>query len=1162
MIIKRFHLEAFGPFTDASLEFDSAGPGLHIVFGPNESGKSSTLRALKAWLFGFPERTADNFLHANDRLCVSGTLSDGQGGELVFSRRKKRKGSVLDPGGNVLDQGLIRAWLQGLDREGFETLFGLDHSGLVKGGASILQEKGSAGTTLFSAGTGIASVERILSDLQEERREIFKPQGSKPRLNAALKRFRELKREINQAALSSHAWKEQERALRRAEWELARTRDRKKKVQEKEQRLQRLQQALQPLARLREARAGLERLGSLPSLPDDFAGRRQENQELLRQSERTLSAAGKRLAEYKAKIESIEPNTELLDQAETIHDLHQRLGAYRKGVADRRGLENSRLQEEAAAAAILRRVRPDLDTDRVEDLGTLLRQRREISAHGNKLGLLQKESLDSARALESSQEELADKKAELKKLPPDRDLSALDQALDQAAGLGDIDAALEQQAARAAREKEDFSAGLKRLGFWRGSPEELLRLPMPLETAVRQFKQAWADLEQEGRELDKTREELSARIAELKKDIHSQELVGEVPSEEELKEKRAWREKGWSILRRKWFEAEDVEAEAKAYASEETLSQVYERAVQAADHTADRLRWESSRVHENARLHSELEQARRQWAELERAGADLSGKWRELQAGWSRAWQACGLEPDTPEVMSDWQGEIRQWRVTARQILQNEAAVAELGQKRREARGLLEKALRETGLPIPGGEALSPVLGLAKKKRQEIEQIAHDRRAVLVSISRLEKESVRAGERARQADEALESWQRQWAAYLSRLGLPGTETPDGVSDFFEDLEVCLKHVNNAAGYSKRIQGIDQDSRELGRDLNILLQRAAPELAGLPLDQAVESLNGLLDRAQADATSLQNYRDSIARTEKEIQEAAIDREQAVSELAELCALAGCEDQAELEAVEQRWRKGQELEKIIRTEEAGLREIAGSCSLDELAAEVQALDPDSLPVSLKETAEELERLEEAFGEQSAMVGEMRKSFQDMDGSDYAARKAEEAEEVLAVIRRQAEHFTRLRLAGLVLEEAVERYRAENQDPVLALAGEYFTELTLGSFQGLRTDVDDKGEQIIVGLREAGQRIPVEGMSDGSRDQLFLALRLASLEYRLQKSEPVPFIVDDILINFDEDRTRAALKALARLGEKNQVLLFSHHRQVAEAGRELNLGRVHLL
>ncbi|MHB1185456.1 MAG: AAA family ATPase, partial [Desulfobulbia bacterium] len=71
MRIARLELKAFGPFTDRTLEL---GPGLHIVYGPNEAGKSSTLRALKAWLFGFDHQTPDNFLHANDQLLVGGCL--------------------------------------------------------------------------------------------------------------------------------------------------------------------------------------------------------------------------------------------------------------------------------------------------------------------------------------------------------------------------------------------------------------------------------------------------------------------------------------------------------------------------------------------------------------------------------------------------------------------------------------------------------------------------------------------------------------------------------------------------------------------------------------------------------------------------------------------------------------------------------------------------------------------------------------------------------------------------------------------------------------------------------------------------------------------------------------------------------------------------------
>lgn len=71
----------------------------------------------------------------------------------------------------------------------------------------------------------------------------------------------------------------------------------------------------------------------------------------------------------------------------------------------------------------------------------------------------------------------------------------------------------------------------------------------------------------------------------------------------------------------------------------------------------------------------------------------------------------------------------------------------------------------------------------------------------------------------------------------------------------------------------------------------------------------------------------------------------------------------------------------------------------------------------------------------------------------------------------------------------------------------------------------------------------------MSDGTRDQLFLALRRASLERFLDASEPLPFIVDDILFQFDDHRAEATLRVLAQLSAKTQVIFFTHHRRLVE-------------
>ena len=168
--------------------------------------------------------------------------------------------------------------------------------------------------------------------------------------------------------------------------------------------------------------------------------------------------------------------------------------------------------------------------------------------------------------------------------------------------------------------------------------------------------------------------------------------------------------------------------------------------------------------------------------------------------------------------------------------------------------------------------------------------------------------------------------------------------------------------------------------------------------------------------------------------------------------------------------------------------------------------------------------------------------------------AAEAAESAEEILARLRGTVERYARTRVATTLLEGEIERYREANQDPLLRRAGRCFADLTLGSFSGLGIDFDVKDRPVIIGLRPTDERVPLAGLSDGSEDQLYFALRLAAIERYAETSEPVPFIVDDVLIGFDDRRTKAALQVLADLSAHTQVILFTHHRTVADLAEEL--------
>ena len=231
------------------------------------------------------------------------------------------------------------------------------------------------------------------------------------------------------------------------------------------------------------------------------------------------------------------------------------------------------------------------------------------------------------------------------------------------------------------------------------------------------------------------------------------------------------------------------------------------------------------------------------------------------------------------------------------------------------------------------------------------------------------------------------------------------------------------------------------------------------------------------------------------------------------------------------------------------------VAGPIPPARLLEEARGVDPEAIEPRIIALADALGPLEAERDALNRAIGECRERLSKMDGGPGAADANQAIAERLARLSADVEHYTRLKLASAVLARAIERHREKNQGSVLGRAGDLFAALTVGSFAGLRADVDDKGQPILRGLRGDGVTpLGVESMSEGTADQLYLALRLASLEVHLAdpRNEPMPLVVDDILVNFDDARGLAALRALAELSKRTQVLFFTHHDHLIELAR----------
>jgi uncharacterized protein YhaN len=1157
MRIKRLELKAFGPFADRLLDFSSELPGLHVVYGPNEAGKSSSLRALQALFFGFPARTGDNFLHPYDQLLVGGCLQGSDGRELIFSRRKKTKNSLFDQHDQPLDPGALTPFLHGLEQELFTTLYGITHETLIRGGQGILDQQGEVGQALFAAGTGLASLKYLVDELEGEGDALFRPRGSSQAISVVLTQFKDLQAHIKQVTLSSRDWQEHQRALDEAVKKLEEANTERAGLNREKRQLERLKQALPYLGQRRNLREKLTELGEVVVLPADFGEHRRNLAHQERDARRRHEMATTRLRDLEEKRAEIFLNQGLLNHAKAIEELLQGLGQYRKARSDRPQLDGRRIGCRSDAASLLTQIRPGISLDEVESLRPSLAKRKGFQSLGARYEALVQGARKACRLVQTTAKELDTVRNDLQNLAPVVDIGTLSRTVVLVQKAGDLDGEIAARRTGLDSARQGCRAAVKRLGLWDG-PEELAgRLAVPSPETVRRYEEEWRALAEEKRQVLNGRGELERESAQLTVQLHEIEYAAEVPTEEELTRYRGQRDHGWQLLRRQWLQHEDVAEECRDYDPDHQLPEAYERLVDISDLTADRLYREADRVQKHASVKARAEGIEQRLIELKTQEEKVDVALAESHRSWQEVWAPCAITPLPPRDMQAWLLSFDKLRFQVEEADKIARDLAGREARRGELRTLLLSELAALGeVPRLPDEDLSPLLQFAEACVQRMHG-AHSRREALeVKFRDLENALGIARTDQDDADDELRQWHSSWAEAIAPLGIVHTALPAEAIDFIETLQGCFDKLKEADEFQKRIDGIDRDAGGFEETVLKVVKECAPDLAGSDIAQMVSQLKGQLDRARQDQAVVWQYTDEIDALGQTIIDAHLELRSVEAQMVELRQLTGCETEEQLNEAEQRSTEYLRLTEKWEDVDTTLARIAEGIPLATLEEQAHGIDPDALPGRIEGLLNEIERLDPEIRQVSETIGREKNELARMDGSGKAAELAETAQQALAKIRRLTERYIRLKLATRILREEIERYRAENQDPVLKIASRYFQELTLGSFSGLRTDSDDQGQPVLIGVRPNGAWVHVGGMSSGTCDQLYLSLRLATLEWRIQSSEPMPFIVDDILINFDDERSKATLRALSDLAAKTQVILFTHHSHIFQAARALNL------
>lgn len=1145
MRLNRLDLTRYGRFTDTVLDFGPAPgdrPDLHVVYGPNEAGKSTLLSAWLDLLFQIHGQTPMNFLHDYSALRIGAELEiDGQAHRVV--RIKANKNPLLDSHGNPLPEALLQGGLRGLTRDAYAAMFSLNGRTLIEGGESILASKGDLGQLLFSASAGLADLAGRLDTLRAEAEAFLSDTGRKGRLLDLKRDFDALGGQMRalDTAAGEHAQLVRARDAARAELDAAITRAEAARTEAN--RLERMIGALPLARRLLWLAARVDEYGDLAMPPqtwiDDLPGLDRAQTEF---ATRIALATGQ-VAGLSAEMEHIPRDPAVCAQAAAIA-----------------AAERLKSGHDTALDDLPRRIR-DRDTiegliaDRLRRLGQVGANPRTLLPEARIVAGLR--ALIGARSGVETALDTAEHEAETARQDRDAALRALAETGGGAATGTEVAGRLVAQLrrddpqgaatrAREARSQEaaQTEAALAALRPWTGTAADLAAIvpadPARLETVRIGLAAATRDLERCGETVTRMRAETSRAEARAGAAGGGASVtLGQAAAI------RAARETAWT-RHRGVLDADSADD--------------FERAMRLDDQVTAALASERARAEKTAEAAQALAELRAGLALAQTARQDAKTRLDGLRADLGAMVRAiCPALPEESDIDSftAWLGRLDGARTQAARLVAADRLLAGQAVALKVATNDLRAALGLAGVETPPDAGFALLFETAQALLDRGAAIAQQRKAASEAETRL-THRLAALKKARKTEAG---WTAKWAEACAATWMVPPPDVAGMGAVLDELAGLQADLTQRDELDDRIAKM-QDNRDRFADAVAAIAARIDLTPGLDPAEAW----GRIVRRQRDSDRAESTRNTLAGKLDEARK-ALDSLQGDAELhrRRVDEIAGFFGRSEWADIREALAAAGRRAGLIGDRDilAGdLRARLGVADTETALEMLKDRDGDEMQARAATLSDDLKGFDAARQEAHSRLSATESALAAVGGDDAVARIESRRQTLLMQIEDGARSWLRHRLGLRAVDHALRRYRDSHRSGMLDRASNAFRAMTGGRYDGLAAQPDGPRE-VLVALVAGGGSKSADQLSDGTRGQLYLALRIAGYHEFARSNGPVPFVADDIMESFDDTRTAEALKLLAETGRAGQVVYLTHHEHVCRIATAVCPGvRLHRL
>ena len=1132
------HIPSFGPFTDFKLDFEKTNHDIHLIYGANEAGKSSLLRGIHQMLYGIPGQSKDNFIHDHKNMRIGGSISNTNG-TLSFLRKKGRNNTLLDPQGNTIDDAQLERFLGSVNGEFFDSMFGLDTQSLRDGADALLSGEGDLGTQLFSASLGGTPIEAAISKLEDEADRLYKGSGKKDKtILPALAAYKEGEKLAKSSSTKVTAWNALLKDIKSAQAEFDRVDQSLRDNRSRTVKLSNLTSALPTYSKLLEIIKDLAE-NDAPDVSSDFIQRFRKTLAEQKDISRSLQIQQQNIADQQKELAGIpDRNPALLHQAE-VEVLSNGFETY---LANLETVDHLQREIESLESALqLFAEQLDLDSrDQIAELSTISEadqsQFRQLAQSLNKQDNLRQLAEVEVAEVESNIVQYLD---DLKCYSNSTDTSQIEEQIQlcesHAAEIGHQE------------DREEETYNLKRLQETLctrldldSSVESVLALTVPSEESIQLELQREHDLldmlTSHQQKIEAYDEELATEQVQLDR-LKAQAAIY---SQSDLTQAREDRDSKLNNIKQADSNTPEVYSELGA-------------SITLADTIADALHSNAENIAKAETHLSKIEALSLKKQNSERYKEDVL---TDLES-WSTLWNdRCAAIPAAVQSPTD----LLQWRAQWIELCTTINKLAELQHKTDKHNSARQQLVAQMQTSLQTEEAsfrslystLKSELKAATRGQGKLESA----QSALASAQIKRKSSI---EKLDSAVAALTDTQSAWATLCNSTDLSPGLSPELLLDLIDKRNEAQQksiELNSSRKEleTKKLAITDFDTK-------------ASSLSELLLDESSEDASNILPKlkhhiaqAQQSHTKATTIQDGINVEQRKLPELELQLEELNDSLLDF------QQQAQVDVIEAMEPAILAIESKTRLTEAHatqrdtLQVLAGDTELDDFFTELDELDREQLKQELDTLNANAQPLQLERDSTLKALDELTQQQRDLQlASDTAAAHKQDAANALSLLVTDTERFIRLQYTITFLRNQVEAFRKQSQGPMMEKTSHYFSALTSDRYSGVAAQLDDKGKPQLVALRrnkassDSTTEIHTNGLSEGTADQLYLALRLAAIDLHLDKHTPIPLILDDLLMTFDDERTKALLPVLAELSKKTQILIFTHHSHLNELAKE---------